>query len=227
MVQKWIFKERTCTLKNLDCKTSDLTTELNTRGKGFRYIQAQEIHTRESARRKIRKRESNKSPLDWGRGSWLDRPERLIKMEFLMLIFVFSQKGWHILERHTACIFNDKSPHIFSCTPHCLVPRVTTARCTADSHRIVAHYLSLSALTPGPPNTCHPHSWIIVSQVKTRGKLRIEKIWRNKKLTGEQRGRAAQEQLRSCTSKWILHINNVLSPIHLCFCVLATLKVCT
>lgn len=106
---------------------------------------AQEIHEKGREREREeekweRGRESNKSPLDWGLGSWLDAPKRLIKMEFLMLIFVFSQKGWHILERHTACIFYGKSLHIFSCAPHCLVPCVTTARCSTDSRRIVAHY---------------------------------------------------------------------------------------
>lgn len=147
------------TWKNLQCKTSDLTNTAKGEGESRIFVP---INVRRSTGnpckrergRKMRKRESNKFPLDWGLGSWLDGPKRLIKMEFLMLIFVFSQKGWHILERHTACIFNGKSLHIFSSTPHCLVPCVTTARCShRHSRRIAAHYLSLSALSPAPFST--------------------------------------------------------------------------
>lgn len=125
--------------------------------------------------------ESNKSPLDCGPGSWLDAPQRLIKMEFLMLIFVFSRKGWHILERHTACIFNGKSLHIFSSTPHCLVLRVTATRCSNDSQWIAAHYFSLSA----PDPALRPHT---VNMYGSRFPLKVGK-------TTEQRPQSKQEQL--------------------------------
>lgn len=82
----------------------------------FCFNQCQKAH-----REPMRKRESNKSPLVWGPSIWLDDPKRLIKIIFLMLIFVFSQKGWHILEKQTACIFNGRSLHIFSSAPNFLV----------------------------------------------------------------------------------------------------------
>lgn len=154
---------------------------------------AQEPHGRERAT----------SPLWFGRiGSWSDGSKRLIKMKFLMLIFVFLQKGWHILERHTTCIFNGKFLHIFSSVPHCLVQchKSSSAPLTvAESWPIISVYL-LST-------TFYLHRWIIVWYLKYGSK-------HTQKDKREQKGSPILEQVRSWTivflSKYRSYINNVL-----------------
>lgn len=55
-------------------------------------MQERETKT-EGGKNRARETESATSPFWIEDLAWLDIPKRLIKMEFLMLIFVFSQKG--------------------------------------------------------------------------------------------------------------------------------------
>lgn len=75
-------------------------------------------------------------------GIWLVGPKRLVKMEFLMLIFVFSAKGADTCIMHVNLMTNLCS------TSHCLAPYVTTAHCSCDGHQIADHNLHLLARPP-------------------------------------------------------------------------------